>query len=251
MIDHWSASRFMAWDTCPVFFKDRYVDGLAQPKSEAMLFGSAVHLGLAYQFMDGGGDDAADRVLKIALREYSLRPEYLAVGLTLLDEVRKLGLKGHPELPFTLKTDLWWGANTIGFIDLVDPDLGIVYDFKTTIGNWGQERADRDVWQPTLYRWGAQEVFDYPSDDESFRFQYVVLNRRTLSVDVLEPQRNWANDWNQCMTAGTFIAKMVGDNAFPCIGSHGKCLECGEVWDHGHVCDLSVLPPRIHLGRAS
>jgi hypothetical protein len=249
-VEHWSASRFQTWDVCPVVYKERYVDGVATPPSVPLLFGKAMHRALEHHFK---GEDG-DRSIKLAVSDYGLDPRLVAVGLFLLDEVDKLGLDGYAEMPFELHTDPWWGAPTIGFIDLVNPEAGIVYDFKTTVGTWGQERANRERWQPTLYRWAAHEVFGYPNDDDDtdqrpFRFQYVVLNRRTLDVSIWEPQRNWANDWQECMTAGSFISKMVSDDSYPCVGGHGMCPECGERWDHGHVCNLAVLPPRIHISR--
>jgi hypothetical protein len=43
------------------------------------------------------------------------------------------------------------------------------------------------------------------------------------------------------------ISLRVLDGDFACHGKHGPCLECGAVWDHAHVCDLTGLPPRVSV----
>jgi hypothetical protein len=235
-LDHWSSSKFALWDRCPVTFRDRYVLGLAEPLSEPMRFGQALHQALEQYTLASNDRTVGDQAFRAA------GTDHLALGWRLLELVYDLGFVGRPELPFTLDTSLVWGLPTVGIIDLVDPERRVVYDYKTSVGTWGQERADRDLWQPTLYQWAALEQFG-----DLFEFQYVVINRRTLEVATFSPSRSFEERFNEAYDGARMISQMVSDGAFPCAGGHGMCPECGERWEHDHVCDFSVAPPRIHI----
>jgi len=232
-LPHWSAQRFASWDLCPSTFRDRYVDGLAVEVSEAMAFGSAVHKGLEAHYK---GEDG-DRSFRRAWATFADgSPNLTAVGLNLLDAVRELGLVGTPEWRFEFDTSLIWGLPVIGYVDLVGG--GVVYDFKTSMADWGDARARRDIWQPALYSWAVAQVWgEWP------RFEYVILNKQSgkvSTVDASVPEEKWNELDDRIRTIWAYTER--GD--FPCVG-HGKCPECAATWDHGHVCDLTALPPRI------
>jgi hypothetical protein len=238
---HWSAARFQAWDLCPTTYRERYVDGIAQEVSEAMRFGAAVHGALEAHFCGADGD----RAFKAVWRPSSNREALLSgVGLHLLGLVYDLGLDGEPESYFELDTTADWLKPTIGYIDLVDYRNGHIYDFKTTIGAWGEGRANQDPWQPALYRHAiAQRTGDL------FEFSYVTLNKRTLELAMVQPTTDYHQIWADCQVAAAMIAKMDAAGSYPCRGGHGTCPECAGSWAHGHVCDWTLRPPRIHITR--
>lgn len=239
-VDHWSPSRFMLWEQCPGSFKERYIDGVWTPATEAMAFGSAVHAGLEEHFRGGNGDLAFRRKWK----DYGTDGEYLtATGLDLLDLVYDLGLRGHPEWGFELETpDL--GANIVGYVDLLGED-GTVYDFKTTRGKWSQARAQKETWQPLLYTWAAlnEDVMRYQGG-----FEYIVLNRDTRQLDRFRREwtpEEWAAQANEMWDRARCIANDCAADRFDCHGKHGFCPECGDRWQHGHQCGVLMrVPPR-------
>ena len=69
VVSHWSATKFMLWDQCPGEFKARYIDECPVVKTEPMLFGSAVHMGLEAHYR---GDDGI-RAFRAAWREFAAR----------------------------------------------------------------------------------------------------------------------------------------------------------------------------------
>src|SRR5580765_6971219 len=103
---HWSASRFMLFDQCPVLFKERYIDGVAVVPTEAMSFGSAVHMGLEAHFNGQDGIRAFRAAWKELAREIGqVDPNLTATGLTLIEQVIDLDLKGIPERGFSIDTN--------------------------------------------------------------------------------------------------------------------------------------------------
>jgi len=232
---HWSASRFMLFDLCPASFKERYVDGVALEPTEAMRFGSAVHRGLEAHFQGEDGVRSFRADWKAAREELGRAdPGLTAMGLTLLEAVFELNLSGTPERGFSWDTNEDLGAPVVGAVDLWDAEHGVIYDFKTTIGAWSQQRAQKEVWQPCLYShafWLETDVWP--------RFEYIVLNRATGALS------RFTRDW----TTETYLEQMgevwdrmreistrVNADLLDCSGKHGYCPECGSRWSHDHVC---------------
>jgi hypothetical protein len=247
---HWSATRFQLFEQCPILFKERYIDGIPIVPTEAMSFGSAVHRGLEahYQGQDGIRTFRAywkEIAKELAATGYRIDPSLTATGLTLLEQVFELELKGIPERGFSIDTNTELRAPIVGAIDLWDQDAGIVYDFKTTIGSWSQVRAQKETWQPCLYSWAFwQETGDFPE------FHYIVLNRATGALSRF--QREWTDDealeqMNDAWTRMEAIAKAVADDDLSCKGNHGYCPECGDRWKHEHVC--GPTPERVRLNK--
>jgi len=241
--DHWSASQFQTWDLCPTTYRERYIDGVAQDVTEAMYFGSSIHHALETHYLGGYGDQAFKSMwLKFPGAHLERWAQLGGVGLHLLGAVVDLNLKGEPEIEFCLDTVEPWLKPTIGFMDLVDHAGRRIYDFKTTIGTWGEGRANQDPWQPTLYRWAMlRETGDL------YDFSYVTLNKRTLEVATIEPTVEYYARWSEILEAGRMIAQMDAQGAYPCRGGHGTCPECAGQWQHGHVCNWELAPPRIHI----
>lgn len=241
---HWSASRFQSFEICAAEFYARYIHGAREPASEAMLFGSAVHSGLEAHYLGKSGTAAFRQVWKASVAndlQGQADAKLTAVGLDLIERVVELDLQGYPEWSFTLPTEDSWGAPTVGAVDLIDIRDGHIYDFKTTTGVWSQARAERDIWQPALYSWAVAEALDWPE-----RFSYVVLNKVSRTVDLFHLD-DLEGRWAAMDEMAKVIVKRVAAGDFACGGKHGACQECGQRWDHGHVCDLSAAPPRIRL----
>jgi len=239
----------MCWQQCPAEFYARYVAGHAEAPTEAMLFGSAIHLGLEAHFLGKDGEKVFRAAWKAAVQEPlsgAADPKLTGVGLTLLDGVFALGLSGTPEWTFRIATEDRWGAPTVGAVDLLDVDHQTIYDFKTTTGAWSQTRAERELWQPALYTLATTLAYDtWPIE-----FRYVVLNKVSGRVDVFVTRRGH-DDLAELEERGTEISRRARQGDFACHGKHGACPECGATWEHVHACDLSAAPPRIRLNPSS
>jgi len=244
VLPHWSATRFMLYEQCPILFKERYIDGVALVPTEAMSFGSAVHRGLEAHFNGGDGIRAFRAAWKELGKEIGrVDPNLTAMGLTLIEQVIELDLRGIPERGFSIDTNVELGAPIVGAIDLWDQEGGKIIDFKTTIGSWSQVRAQKEVWQPCLYTtafWDETGVWP--------EFHYIVLNRATGALTRF--QREWTHEefleqasaaWDRMHE----IAKAVAGDDLSCNGKHGYCPECGDRWQHEHAC--APTPERVRL----
>jgi hypothetical protein len=249
VMPHWSASRFMLYDLCPASFKQRYVDGLAEPPTPALYFGQAVHQGLEAHY---NGQDGM-RAFRAAWKQFaaelelnqSVTSRHTAAGLRLIDQVFDLDLRGTPERGFSLDTNFELGAPIVGAMDLWSTEDNVVYDFKTTRGAWSQARAQAEVWQPVLYTYAAwTETGQWPA------FEYIVLNRSSGSLERF--RREWTTDdyveqLNAAWRRACQISVAVAQGRLDCAGRHGACFECGARWSHDHDCDAVPHSQRIHL----
>ena len=263
----------MLFEECPQRYQARYIDGVASEPSLAMLFGHTVHTALevllqgqgggcpvcAARNVDHGDGDAASRLdcaRAVYYQQFDIMRSILAdegveaggllylEGLRMIDQVDHLRLnddgRSAPERWFKIPTR--WGGLTwpvVGAVDLWSPPWSkhgaVVWDFKTTVGSWSQERAERERWQPLLYSWAYVRAFDVVPT-----FRYLVLNRVTGAVDTFD--RTWAKrgDFIEDLTDLEFhaeeIAEAVAEGNFSCTRGHGTCLECGEPYGHDHVC---------------
>jgi len=264
----------MLFEQCPRLYKDRYIDGIATEPSLAMLFGSAVHTALEalHQGQRGtcltaasSGEDHyrsaralyAERfdAMNARLEELGLcAPASLyAEGLRMLNLVEDLNLnadgRSEAERWFTLPTKSTWGLPTIGAVDLWSPPWSahgaVVWDFKTTVGAWGAERAARERWQPILYAWAYKRAYDVIPT-----FRYLVLSRASGTSQVFDrgwSQREWREDFSALHFQAEAIAEAIDQGQFDCSRGHGTCLECGEPYGHDHVCDDAPRPSKIRL----
>jgi hypothetical protein len=76
-------------------------------------------------------------------------------------------------------------APLLGYVDLWSESTDTIYDFKTTLGAWSQERAEREVWQPCIYSmayWLERDVIP--------NFEYIVLNRATADLQRFKTKRS-------------------------------------------------------------
>jgi hypothetical protein len=233
---HWSASQFMLFEQCPAEYRRRYIDGEALELTEALCFGKAIHQGLEAHFNGEDGEYLFRAVWKseAARLNGGVHRDLTGTGLTLLDKVFALELKGAAEKEFKLSADLVVGKPIVGAVDLWGEN-NVLYDFKTTRGRWSAERAQTEVWQPILYSWAALE-----ESGELPAFEYIVLNRVTGQLDRFRRQwteEEWGEQWSGCYDRMRYISAAVAAGEMECHGNHGYCPECGARWSHDHVCD--------------
>lgn len=247
VMPYWSASRFMKFDECPANFKEHYVDGVVTPPTEAMSFGTAVHAGLEAHF---NGQDAERAYLAAwkALRQELTTPvdsRLTGRGLDLIDKVIALDLHGVPERGFSVDTNLELGAPIIGALDLLDLEHNVVYDFKTTRGAWSQKRAQKEAWQPLLYTYAVwEETGEWPA------FEYIVLDRALGTLSRFRREwtaEQWWDEMNALWVRMCEVSVAVAKGQLECSGQHGHCLECGERWNHEHVCDPVQAGRKAHI----
>ncbi len=248
VMPHWSATRFMLYDQCPVLFKERYIDGVALEPTEALCFGKAFHMGLEAFYQGLNGERAFRRAWKTMAEgelDGQVTRRLVEVGLDLYDKVVGLGLQGVPERGFSIDSNVELGAPIIGAIDLYDEASNIVYDFKTTRGNWSQARAQAEIWQPYLYTCAIWlETGNWP------QFEYIVCNRATGALDRF--RREWTpEEWLERMNAVWLrmcsVSVAVAQGKLECSGKHSLCPECGDRWSHEHVCDPVIQARRVRL----
>ena len=277
---HWSASQFMLFEQCPDAYKSRYVDGVVSEPSLAMLFGSSVHKALEalLQGLGGGCPVTAHAVnmdharldcaydvyersftdMRRELVDYGVEcsSTLFMAGLKMVDQVNALNLnqdgQSQPEHWFELDAD--WTYPVVGAVDLWCPPESqhgaVIYDFKTTVGAWSQERAEREKWQPILYAWAYARAYDVVPI-----FRYLVLNRIDGTVNTFERRWNSRREFRQDLEdlkfhAEEIVEAVLAEN-FTCTRGHGTCLECGEPYGHQHVCRDANRPAKIRLSRSA
>lgn len=189
VVPYWSPSRLACYDQCPQEYFQRYVLGIPIEPNTPMHFGTAVHKGLEAHFRGEDGDLAFRRTWRTLIPELRaagcvVSDSFFEIGLELIDRVRALNISGEPERRIWHRTEPYLNAPLLGYVDLWSESNHTIYDFKTTLGSWSQERAEREMWQPCLYSmayWLEHDVIP--------QFEYIVLNRSTAEVQRFKTQR--------------------------------------------------------------
>jgi hypothetical protein len=236
---YWSPSKFACWDQCPQEFYRRYVLREPMQPTEAMHFGTAVHRGLEAHFRGEDGELAFRRAWRTLSDELNaagivVDSKLAKTGLELVEKVTELGLSGEPERKIWVRTDSYLNAPLLGYVDLWCPDTHTIIDFKTTMGAWSAQRAEKEVWQPCLYSWVYyQETGVFPC------FEYIVLNRVTGALSRFTTQRTGEQIMG-ALSRAREIAVSIEKEQFECRCRTGAdCPECGAQWEHGHQCDMA------------
>ena len=264
----------MLFEQCPQQYRARYVDGVVSEPSLAMLFGSTVHKALeallqrdsdACSFtqrqidharLDCAYDVYSDHFMAMRRALDPIGVEASSTlfmeGLRMVDQVAALKLnddsRSAPEHWFELDAD--WTYPVVGAVDLWCPPESqhgaVIYDFKTTVGAWSQERAEREKWQPILYAWAYARAYDVVPI-----FRYLVLNRIDGTVNTFERKWNSRREFRQDLEdlkfhAEEIVEAVLAEN-FACTRGHGTCFECGEPYGHQHVCRDASRPAKIRL----
>lgn len=239
IVPWWSPSKFVCWDACPQEFYQRYVLHVPMVPTEALHFGTAVHKGLEAHFRGSDGELAFRRAWRtlsdeLAAAQIVVDARLSKTGLELVEKVANLGLSGEPERKIWVRTDDYLTAPLLGYVDLWCPDTHTIVDFKTTVGAWSAERAEKEVWQPCLYSWVYyQETGVLP------KFEYIVLNRVTGTLSRFTTHRT-GEQIMDALSGAREIAVAVKNNQFDCRCRTGAdCPECGAKWEHGHTCEMA------------
>lgn len=182
-----SASRLGTYDRCPELYRQRYVERLPQGPSFERDFGTAVHRGIEASYRGLDYEMAFLLAWRVAQKECRAAgitvPAWLTDrGLELIEAARSLGIPGEPEQRISLFL-AGLSVPIIGYVDLVSD--GAIYDWKTTAFGWGQERANREVFQPAIYAqaYAESHAGQYPT------FTYVVLPRNGGTVQLRDGTR--------------------------------------------------------------
>ena len=185
-----SVSSVQLYAACPARWKARYVDGLVEPSSPAMLFGTAFHRALEAEHSGADAEralitawNAADEAL--TANGQMLRPGK-AHALTLLDAYKARGLGGKSGIP-EHKFVLPFPSSTIpipvtGYIDLLLPEQRRFREFKTTSGtSWTAEKIALEL-QLHVYGWAYQRLFRHRAECA----EYVIFGTVAPTIDVIE-----------------------------------------------------------------
>ena len=205
--DYLSYSAVRTFQSCPLKYRFRYLDGLEEDRvSASLVFGSAIHAAVEFFFteqLSGAtqpeldillevyqaswnershdtleygasetGDslhDLADRMLRTFLTSELAQPEGTIIGIE--EEFRGELIPGLP--------------NLLGYIDLLleTDDAIVIRDFKTSRSLWNPEQADEQADQLLLYADLVRQVIP----GKALRLQFAVITKaRDPKVQLLE-----------------------------------------------------------------
>jgi len=205
--DYLSYSAVRTFQSCPLKYRFRYVDGLAEDcVSSSLIFGSAIHAAVEFYFRqqlcheslpsldtlldvyqqswsDRAEDniqygksetqdalhELADRMLRRFLDSELTQPEGRIIGIE--EEFRGVLIPGLPDL--------------LGYVDLLleTDDAVIVRDFKTSRSQWDQQQATDQSDQLLLYADLVRKVIP----GKQLRLQFAVLTKaRDPKIQLLE-----------------------------------------------------------------
>lgn len=206
--DYVSYSAIRTFQSCPLKYRYRYVDGLAEERvSAGLIFGSAIHAALEFYYSEqlsgavtptiedllvrydqswsdrpaveveySGAEtrdtlrSLADRMLRGFLSSDHSRPEGQIIGVE--EAIRGELIPGIPEL--------------LGYVDLLieTRDAVLIRDFKTSRSAWDSSQANDQSDQLLLYA----DLVRQAIPDKTIRLQFVVLTKtREPKVQLLEP----------------------------------------------------------------
>ena len=146
-ISHLSPSSFALYRWCPARWEARYVDGLYEPATQEMAFGTAVHAGIEAHHLGQDGPVAFLKKWKAAAQFSSSLSQR---GVQLVEAVASLRLAGVPELPLQLSLEPAIPLPIIGYADLWSAEHGTIHDFKTT-ARWTEASEHRARFQVAVY----------------------------------------------------------------------------------------------------
>lgn len=189
VVPYWSPSRFTCYEQCPAEYYQRYVLSMPIEPNTPMFFGTAVHKGLEAHFLGADGELAFRRSWRGLIPDLRaagcvVPTALFETGLDLVDKVSALGIFGVPERKILTDSTPYLNASLLGYVDLWCESEHTIYDFKTTLGAWSQERAEREMWQPCIYSmayWLELDVIP--------AFEYIVLNRATGTLERFATRR--------------------------------------------------------------
>lgn len=212
--EHLSVSAVQTYARCPLAWKRRYVDRVADAPTPPMSFGKA--FALAVEAHHRGQD--ADTAFARAHAETGNAQPGADHGLRLLDLYRsRYSFEGEPEARFSLHLPArdQVPVPIRGFMDLECESE--VVEFKTSRNPWTQARADAE-YQSAMYGWAFQQR--HQRRPECVR--YLIFITRTVDVQELETHPD-GNDLRLFELAAIVTWRGIVNQRFE---GCGKCAAC-------------------------
>ena len=211
---HLSVSAVQLYARCPLVWKRRYVDGVAEPPSPPMSFGLAFAKAMEAQHR---GQDA-DTVFARAHAATGNAHPGAEHGLRLLELYReRFNFTGTPEQKFSLYLPQREQVPVpiLGFMDLEREEE--VVEFKTSRNPWTQAKADAE-YQSAVYGW----AFHQRHQRRPHHVRYLVFSTRTIDVQEILTYPT-GSDLRLFELAAIVTWKGIKNGAFePC----GRCDVC-------------------------
>lgn len=187
-----SVSAVQLYCRCPLQYRLRYVDKLAQPTNAAMEFGKAFHKALEAEHRGDNSERALVAAYNISqaildAANLGIMPSK-AHALTLLDEYKARGLGGKigvPERKFVVPfPSPKIPVPLLGYIDLVVPEQRELRDFKTTsTTTWTPAKVALES-QLHAYGFAYQRLYRHRAD----KALWVIFSTVTPTIDVIEAE---------------------------------------------------------------
>lgn len=187
---HLSVSSVALFARCPLQWKQRYVDRLAQPSNPPMLFGKAFHAALEAEHRGQDSERALIAAWNAGDADLSASGQSMHPGkahaLDLLNTYRKLGYGGplgEPERKFLLPLPSpTIPVPVLGYIDLPIPERRRFREFKTTsTSSWNATKIALEH-QLHVYGWAYQNTYRHRAECA----EYVIFGTVNPTVELIE-----------------------------------------------------------------
>lgn len=211
---HLSVSSVQLYARCPLAWRRRYVDGIAEPPSPPMSFGAAFAKAMEAQHR---GEDADTVFVRAHAASGNAYPG-AEHGLRLLDLYReRFNLTGEAEQKFSLYLPdrRQVPVPILGFMDLECADE--VVEFKTSRNPWTQARADAE-YQSAVYGW----AFHQRHKRKPKHVRYLVFSTQAIAVQEIITQPS-GGDLRLFELAAIVTWRGLKSRAFD---GCGKCQTC-------------------------
>ncbi len=225
---------------CPQQWRLKYIDKVEQEKSEALVFGSAIHRAISLGIKDelqpslywstSLEQTQAEQKFELSTDLVNLGETMLAMGAHTFSDLLSQSIQGIDK---KVKLELpGIDVPIIGYVDLIVEDdfYFIPIDFKTSKRKWSQTQADKSL-QPTFYLAALNQsgMIQLPAT-----FKYIILTKTKVpQVQVIETERT-AQDVFMLFDLISSVWDAIKKEAFPPTDpSNWWCSEnyCG-VWKH-------------------
>ncbi len=235
-IEHLSYSSVTTYMKCPQQWRLKYIEKVDQEKSDALVFGSAIHRAISLGIKDElqpslYWSTSLEQIQ--AEQKFELSAELVNLGETMLttgmytfadllsQQIQGIDKKVKLELPGIV-------LPVVGYVDLITENA--VIDFKTSKRKWSQVQADKSL-QPTFYLAALNQIgtVQLPA-----KFTYIILTKTKVpQVQIIETERT-AQDVFRLFDLIASVWDAIKKEVFPPTDpSNWWCSEkyCG-VWTH-------------------
>jgi len=222
-----SASQVQTFLDCARKWSWRYVEGIEEPPSPAAERGRAVHAVLE-GYLSGGAIDFTTELGYIAAAGLEHLPKPSTPGLRIEEEFHFEGPSGHTYL---------------GYKDLEQPELGIIYDHKTISDlRWAktEQELENDI-QATLY---ATDYFRQHPEHSDVELRWVYYQtKNTRKSTVVRVRVNQTDTWQRFLEIERTAAAMEVASTLRALDLPPNIRHCDAYGGCPHQgrCNLSPL----------